>query len=211
MKKAWPIPPQRKLEIAKRIHDIAVGEFGLKPGDLVFDALTFTLATGDAEYLDSAKETIEGIRAIKRELPGVLTSLGVSNISFGLNPAARAVINSVMLYHTVAAGLDMAIVNPAQIKPYIDINEEERSLAEDLIFNRAPDALQKLIAHFENVKLESGAKADLTRPPEGFSAEERLHWSIVHRYKDTVETDIEEVLNRADQISKSAGAVTHFK
>ena len=197
----------RKLEIAQRIHDIAVNEFGLKPGDLVFDALTFTLATGDAEYLDSAKETMDGIRAIKQALPGVLTSLGVSNVSFGLNPAARAVINSVMLYHAVLAGLDMAIVNPAQIKPYAEINEEERSLAENLIFNHAPDALQKLIAHFENIKLEPGAKADLTRPPEGYSAEERLHWSIVHRYKDTVEADINEILNRAEHVSKSAGAV----
>ncbi|MGB8251621.1 MAG: homocysteine S-methyltransferase family protein, partial [Anaerolineaceae bacterium] len=198
----------RKLEIAQRIYDIAVGEFGLQPGDLVFDALTFTLATGDAEYLDSAKETLEGIRAIKQALPGVLTSLGVSNVSFGLNPAARAVINSVMLYHAVLAGLDMAIVNPAQIKPYADINDEERSLAEDLVFNRTPGALQKLIAHFENIKIEPGGKADLTRPPEGFSAEQRLHWSIVHRYKDTVEADIEEILNRDGQTTKSTGAVT---
>ncbi|MGA9396944.1 MAG: methionine synthase [Anaerolineaceae bacterium] len=198
----------RKLEIAQRIYDIAVDEFGLQPGDLVFDALTFTLVTGDAEYLDSAKETLAGIRAIKQALPGALTSLGVSNVSFGLNPAARAVINSVMLYHAILAGLDMAIVNPAQIKPYADINDEERSLAEDLVFNRTPDALQKLIAHFENIKLEPGGKADLTRPPEGFSAEQRLHWSIVHRYKDMVEADIEEILNREGQTSKSTGAVT---
>ena len=125
----------RKLEIARRLYTIATEEYQINPGDLVFDALTFTLATGDAEYLDSAKETLEGIRAIKRELPGVLTSLGVSNVSFGLNPAARAVINSVMLYHAVQAGLDMAIINPAQVRPYADINEAERSLAEDLIFN----------------------------------------------------------------------------
>jgi 5-methyltetrahydrofolate--homocysteine methyltransferase len=198
---------QRKLEIARRIYDIAVGEFGLKPGDLVFDALTFTLATGDVEYIDSAKATLDGIRTIKQALPGVLTSLGVSNISFGLNPAARAVINSIMLYHAVLAGLDMAIVNPAQIKPYADINEEERKLAEDLIFNRTSDALQKLITHFESIKLAPGARSDLTSPPEGFSAEERLHWSIVHRFKDTVETDIEEILNRKGHPPKSDGAV----
>jgi 5-methyltetrahydrofolate--homocysteine methyltransferase len=197
----------RKLAVAKRIHAMAVNEFGLKPGDLVFDALTFTLATGGAEYLDSAKETLEGIRAIKRELPGVLTSLGVSNVSFGLNPAARAVINSVMLYHAVQAGLDMAIVNPAQVKPYSNINEEERSLAEDLIFNRSPEALAKLIAHFENIKLESGGKADLTRPPEDFDAAERLHWSIVHRYRDGMEADIEEILGRDGAPPRSEGAV----
>jgi 5-methyltetrahydrofolate--homocysteine methyltransferase len=197
----------RKLEIAKRLYAIATDEYQLKPGDLVFDALTFTLATGDAEYLDSAKETLEGIRAIKRELPGVLTSLGVSNVSFGLNPAARAVINSVMLYHAVLVGLDMAIVNPAQVRPYADINEAERSLAEDLIFNRVPDALSRLIAHFENVKLEAGTKPDASQPPEGLSPEQRLHWSIVHRYKDAVEADIEEILNRDPARPKAKTAV----
>jgi len=133
---------RRKLEVARRIHQIAVGEFGLRPQDLVFDALTFTLATGDPEFSRSAIETIEGIKLIKAELPGVLTSLGVSNVSFGLQPNARAVINSVMLHHAVVAGLDMAIVNPATITPYTEISEEQRSLVEDLIFNRTPDALQ---------------------------------------------------------------------
>ena len=94
------------------------------PEDLVFDALTFTLATGDEEFANSAIETIEGIRLIKQNLPGVLTSLGVSNLSFGLAPQARPVLNSVMLYHCVQAGLDMAIVNPAQVKPYAEIDAE---------------------------------------------------------------------------------------
>src|SRR5687767_2199220 len=102
---------ERKLEIARTIHDIVVHEYGLAPEDLIFDALTFTLATGDAEWIDSAKETIEGIRFIKRELHGVSTILGVSNVSFGLTPEARAVLNSVFLHHCVAAGLDAAIVN----------------------------------------------------------------------------------------------------
>ncbi len=118
------------------------------PQDLVFDALTFTLATGDPEYARSALETFEGIRLIKTNLPGVLTSLGVSNVSFGLDPRARGVLNSLMLYHSVQAGLDMAIVNPAQITPYADLSEEERDLGEDLIFNRvsgcAPEPDQPL-------------------------------------------------------------------
>ena len=97
-----------------------------RPEDLIFDALTFTLATGDAEFADGAMETMEGIRLIKRELPGVLTSLGVSNVSFGLGEAARAVLNSVFLYHAVQAGLDMAIVNPAHITPYAEIPEDQR-------------------------------------------------------------------------------------
>jgi 5-methyltetrahydrofolate--homocysteine methyltransferase len=108
---------QRKLEVAQRIYDIAVNDHGLKPEDLVFDDLTFTLATGDVEFVDSAKETIEGIRLIKQNLPGVMTSLGVSNLSFGLAPQARPPLNSVMLYYCVQAGLDMAIVNAAHVMP----------------------------------------------------------------------------------------------
>ena len=128
----------RKLEIARKIHDIVVGEYGMESADLIFDDLTFTLATGDAEWIDSAVETIEGIKLIKRELPGVYTSLGVSNVSFGLSTEARAVLNSVFLHHCVEAGLDMAIVNPAHVTPYAEISDEERKLADDLVFNRSP-------------------------------------------------------------------------
>ncbi|MFO3796543.1 MAG: homocysteine S-methyltransferase family protein, partial [Anaerolineales bacterium] len=119
---------ERKLEVAKRIYAIAVGEHGLPPESLVFDALTFTLATGDPEFANSAIETLEGIRLIKQNLPGVLTSLGVSNLSFGLAAHARPVLNSVMLYHAVQAGLDMAIINPAHVTAYADIPPEAREL-----------------------------------------------------------------------------------
>jgi 5-methyltetrahydrofolate--homocysteine methyltransferase len=198
----------RKVEIARRIYDIATAEFGLRPGDLVFDALTFTLATGDAEYALSAVETLDGIRRIKTELPGVLTSLGVSNVSFGLSPAARAILNSVMLYHVVQAGLDMAIVNPAQITPYAEIPAEERTLAEDLIFNRHPDALQRLIACFEQTGENAPGKPEpKKKPTEGMSPEERLHWRILHREKDGVEADIDEILARAPEAERSSAAV----
>jgi len=169
---------ERKLEVARELYRIAVEEHGLHAGDLVFDPLTFTLATGEAEYLNSAIETLEGIRRIKAELPGVFTSLGVSNVSFGLNKAARHVLNSVFLFHAVKAGLDMAIVNPAQITPYADIPENERQLAEDLIFNRREDALAQVIAYFEGKTTSAVQAAD---PTEGMSLEERLHWRIVHR------------------------------
>ncbi|MEJ2187678.1 MAG: homocysteine S-methyltransferase family protein, partial [Gemmatimonadota bacterium] len=139
----------RKLEIARRIHDIVTSEYGLAPCDLIFDALTFTLATGDDEYRRSALETIEGIRRIKAELPGVLTSLGVSNVSFGLQPHARAVLNSVFLHHCVEAGLDMAIVNPAHITPYAEIDQAQRDLADDLILARRDDALERFIDYFQ--------------------------------------------------------------
>ncbi|GAB4527968.1 MAG: methionine synthase [Anaerolineales bacterium] len=169
----------RKVEVARRLYDIAVNEHGLKPGDLVYDVLTFTLATGDEEYVNSAVETLEGIRQVKAALPGVFTSLGVSNVSFGLTPAARHVINSVFLYHAVKAGLDMAIVNPAQIRPYAEIPPEERELAEDLIFNRRPDALQRVIEYFEDKT--STADSGPADPTAGMSLAERLHWRIVHR------------------------------
>ncbi|MDD5370749.1 MAG: homocysteine S-methyltransferase family protein, partial [Anaerolineaceae bacterium] len=199
---------QRKLEVAKRLYDMAVGQFGLQPQDLVFDALTFTLATGDAEYAGSAIETLEGIRRIKAELPGVLTSLGVSNISFGLTPPTRASLNSVFLYHAVQAGLDMAIVNPAQITPYAEIPAEERSLAEDLIFNRRPDALQKVIEHFSQAEVSGNGKVDARKSPtEGMTAEQCLNWRIVHRYKEGVEADIDTILARAPQAERSQAAV----
>ncbi len=190
----------RKLEIARKIYDIAVKEYGLAAGDLIFDCLTFTLATGDPEMANSAVETLNGIKLIKRSLPGVLTSLGVSNLSFGLSPAARAVLNSVFLYHCVEVGLDMAIVNPAHIKPYAEIPEEQRNLANALIFNEHPNALAEYIQYFEAhaVSTSDHQQAD---PTEGMTAEEALHWQIVHRKKEGVEDLIDNCLTRQDAVS----------
>ena len=185
---------ERKLEVARRILQMAVDGYGLRPQDLVFDTLTFTLATGDPEYATSAIDTLEGIRLIKANLPGVLTSLGVSNVSFGLSTAARPVLNSVMLYHAVLAGLDMAIVNPAHITPYAEIPPEERTLAEDLIFNRRPDALQQLIEHFEAASSTASETAARTDPLAEMNPSERLQWRILHRHKDGVEQDIDAIL-----------------
>jgi len=189
----------RKVEIARRITEIAVNEYGLAPHDLIFDALTFTLATGDPEMADSAVETMEGIRRIKAELPGVLTSLGVSNVSFGLNAGARAVLNSVFLYHCVEAGLDMAIVNPAHITPYAEIPAEQRRLADALIFNEHPDALADFIRYFEEHAVTVGGE-EQADPTEGMAAEEALHWQIVHRKKEGVEALIDECLTRQDAV-----------
>ncbi|HJU69962.1 MAG TPA: methionine synthase [Gemmatimonadaceae bacterium] len=178
---------QRKLEVARKIHDIAVNEFGLAPEDLIFDALTFTLATGDAEWVDSATETIEGIRLIKRELPGVLCILGVSNVSFGLSLEARSVLNSVFLHHCVTAGLDAAIVNPAHVTPYAEISAEERELADDLVFNRRPDALQRFISHFEGAGRRDGAQDAAVDPTATMAPDERVHWQVLHRKKEGIE------------------------
>ncbi|HEX7089351.1 MAG TPA: homocysteine S-methyltransferase family protein [Longimicrobiales bacterium] len=175
---------ERKLEVARRIHDIATQEFGLEPDALIFDALTFTLATGEAEFRRSAVETIEGIRRIKRELPGVLTILGVSNVSFGLAPHARAVLNSVFLHRCVEAGLDLAIVNPAHVIPYAEIAPEERELADDLILDRREDALPRFIAYYETHRAEQTEAAD---PTASMTPEEAIHWKILHRKKEGIE------------------------
>jgi 5-methyltetrahydrofolate--homocysteine methyltransferase len=176
---------ERKLEVAKRIKQLACDEHGLDPELLIFDALTFTLTTGDDEWKPSAIATIEGIRAIKRELPQVKTSLGVSNVSFGVSQPARAVLNSVFLHHCVEAGLDLAMVNPNHITPYAEITEGERELADDLVFNRREDALERFIAHFE-AKGEQEAE-DVADPTADMEPEEALHWHILRRKKDGVE------------------------
>jgi len=199
---------QRKFEIAKRIVEVAVNEHGLSPTDLVIDALTFTLATGDSEFNYSAVETINGIRLIKEKIPGVLTSLGVSNVSFGLSPAARAILNSVMLYHAVQAGLDMAIVNPAHITPYAEISAEERKLAEDLIFFNKESALSDFITYFEKNTSKAGEKDTKQEALlKTMSPEQRLHWSIVHRKKEGVEKDIDTLIEKRGALSASDKAV----
>lgn len=183
----------RKVAVAKRIHDITTKEYGIEPEALIFDDLTFTLATGDEEFRRSAIETIEGIRRIKAELPGVLTSLGVSNVSFGLKPHARAVLNSVFLHHCVEAGLDMAIVNPAHIKPYAEIDQEQRDLADDLIFDKREDALPRFINFYENTSIELEEAADPTAEME---PEQAIHWKILHRKKDGIEDLIDRAVGR---------------
>lgn len=190
---------EQKLAIAQRIRDIAVNEYGLAPEDLIFDTLTFPLTTGQEELRNDAIETMEGIRLIKQNLPGVMTALGISNVSFGVTPAARGVLNSVFLYHAVQAGLDMAIVNPAHITPYAEIPEEQRKLADDLIYNSDPDALPRFIQYFEqnNVQLASAEAED---PVENMTSEEALHWQIVHRKKEGLEALIDESLTRQDPV-----------
>jgi 5-methyltetrahydrofolate--homocysteine methyltransferase len=175
----------RKVEIAKRIRDLCCEEHGLDPELLIFDCLTFTLTTGDEEWRPSAVETIAGIREIKAEIPSVKTSLGVSNVSFGVSPGARAVLNSVFLHHCVDAGLDLAMVNPNHITPYSEIPDSERELADDLVFNRREDALERFIAHFESKgEEETQSAAD---PTEGMEPEEALHFHILRRRKEGVE------------------------
>jgi 5-methyltetrahydrofolate--homocysteine methyltransferase len=176
---------ERKLEVAQRITELCCDEHGLDHEALIFDCLTFTLTTGDEEWKPSAIATIDGIRRVKSEIPGVKTSLGVSNVSFGVGLPARSVLNSVFLHHCVEAGLDLAMVNPNHITPYAEIPPEERELADDLVFNRRDDALERFIAHFESKgPAEAEEQAD---PTEGMEPEEALHFHILRRKKEGVE------------------------
>src|SRR6476660_1540034 len=176
---------ERKVEIAQRIHDICVNDHGFDPELLIFDLLTFTLTTGDDEWKPSAIETIEGIRALKKALPAVKTSLGVSNVSFGVGQPARAVLNSVFPHHCVEAGLDLAMVNPNHITPYGEIPDGERELADDLVWNRREDALERFITHFES-KGEQ-AEEEVEAATAGMEPEEALHFHILRRKRDGVE------------------------
>src|SRR4051794_20417528 len=185
---------ERKVEIAQRIKEMACDEHGLEPEALIFDCLTFTLTTGDEEWRPSAVETIEGIRRIKAEIPGVQTSLGVSNVSFGVSQPARAVLNSVFLHHCVEAGLDLAMVNPNHITPYGEIPDNERELADDLVFNRRDDALERFIAHFES-KGEQ-AEEESADPTAGMEPEEALHFQILRRKREGVEDQIDRAVEK---------------
>ncbi len=184
----------RKIEIARRIYDIATDEYGIAPDALIFDVLTFPLTTGQEELRHSAVETLEGIRRVKAELPGALTILGVSNVSFGVQPHARAVLNSVFLYHAVAAGLDLAIVNPSHITPYAEIDAEQRKLCDDLIFDADPDALPRFIAYFEEHGKPQSRAEEKADPTEGMTVDEKIHYMILHRKKDGIEALIDQAI-----------------
>ncbi|HYN49590.1 MAG TPA: cobalamin-dependent protein, partial [Thermoleophilaceae bacterium] len=173
---------------------------------LIFDALTFTLTTGDEEWRPSANATIDGIRLIKAELPGVKTSLGVSNVSFGVSPGARAVLNSVFLHHCVEAGLDLAMVNPNHITPYGEISDNERELADDLVFDRREDALERFIGHFEQKGEEEADDAGVD-PTEGMEPEEALHFHILRRKKEGVEDWIDRAVEKIGAVPTLNGVL----
>jgi 5-methyltetrahydrofolate--homocysteine methyltransferase len=182
---------EKKLEVAQKIYKIVTEEYGLAPSDLIFDALTFPLTTGDEEFRPSAVETIEGIRLIHEALPEVNFTLGISNVSFGINPAARKVVNAVFLGECIKAGLTMAIIHPSHVLPLSEIPEEEVELARDLVLNRREDALGRIISFYEGRTEEAAAGPD---PMLEMSVRERLHYRIVHRKKEGIEADIDQAV-----------------
>ena len=181
---------QRKLDVARRSHDLLTQKYGVRPEDIVFDPLVFPCATGDENYVGSAEETIEGVRLIKQAFPHCKTVLGISNVSFGLPDAGREVLNSVFLYHCTRAGLDMAIVNTEKLERFASIPEDEVRLAEDLLFDRGDDPIAAFAAHFR------GAKSRSHQPKKDLPLDERLAQYIVEGTKEGLVEDLE--LKRAE-------------
>src|SRR5712691_9697687 len=184
----------RKLAVAERSHALLTEKYGVPARDLIFDALVFPVGTGDVNYIGSAVETIEGIRAIKARFPESKTILGISNVSFGLPPAGREVLNAVFLYHCTKAGLDYAIVNTERLERYPSIPEEERRLAEDLIYWLGADPVAAFAAHFRGRKKE--AKTAVALP-----LDERLARYIVEGSKDGLLDDLALKLKEAGPLA----------
>jgi len=197
---------ERKVAIARRIARIAEEEYGIPAEALIFDVLTFPITTGQEELRNAAVETIEGIRLVKEQIPGCFTTLGVSNLSFGVAPHARAALNSVFLYHAVAAGLDTAIINPAHVTPYAEIPAEEREVCEDLIFNCRDDALARFIAYYEQNR--AAQESERSDPTATMGVDQRLHWKILHRKKEGIEEDIDTAVTQRLDADHPAQAAT---
>ena len=191
---------QAKLGVARRMHDLAVRKYGMKPCDLIFDTLTFTLGSGDEEFRKAGIETIEGIRLIKKEFPESKTLLGVSNVSFGLAPHIRHVLNSVFLHYAMEAGLDMAIVNAQKIMPLFKIEERGRELCRQLLFDERRwegdrcvyDPLTELMAYYADKKTETKKE----KKALGSTVEEILKNRIIEGDKQNLQADLDEALKK---------------
>ncbi len=188
---AQAITRERKLEIAQRSYQLLTEKYGLRGEDIIFDALTFPVGTGDENYIGSAVETIEGIRLIKEALPLAKTTLGISNVSFGLPQAGREALNAVMLYHCVQAGLDSAIVNTGGLVRYAALSEEERALCDDLIFWRGDDPIAAFAAHFRERRASSEQGVDRM---EGLSLDERIALRVVEGTREGMTPDLDTAL-----------------
>ncbi|ATA59072.1 Methylenetetrahydrofolate reductase [Geobacillus stearothermophilus] len=182
------VTAERKLEIALRSYDLLVNRYGVPARDIIFDPLVFPVGTGDEQYIGAANETIKGIRLIKEQLPECLTMLGISNVSFGLPPAGREVLNSVFLYHCTQAGLDYAIVNTEKLERFASIPEDEVRMAEALLFDTNDETLNAFIEFYRS-------KITAAKPAQtNLSLEERLARYVIEGSKDGLIPDLEKAL-----------------
>lgn len=193
-----------KFEVARRIYDIVVNEYGIPPSDLMFDPLVFPVSTGQEQTRKSAVATFEAIRLIKQNLPGALTHVGLSNCSFGLNPYTRQVLNSVYLHYALEYGLDSAILHAAKIMPLASIDAKGKELSRRLLFdervfdaagNCVEDPLQLLIEHYADKKAESKKGQSL-----GDTVEERLKQAIIQGRRETLVADLDAARERYSPI-----------
>ena len=190
MAKTW----ERKLDVARRIHDIVTKRHGLPSDALLFDSLTFTIASGDEDSRDAGIQTLEGLRAIKRELPGVRTLLGLSNISFGLKPYPRRILNSVFMHEAIEHGLDAAIVSAAKIVPVHKLDEDDLKVTLDLIYDRRAEGYDPLFAFIDRfsdrkAKDENAAANEMSLP-----VEKRLERRIIDGNRVGIEAHLEEAM-----------------
>jgi 5-methyltetrahydrofolate--homocysteine methyltransferase len=189
-----------KMRVAHRLHDLAVQRYGLEPSDLIFDALTFPLGSGQQDLRKDGMATLEAIRRIKRELPGVFTILGVSNVSFGLKSAARQVLNSVFLHLAIEAGLDAAIVNAQRILPMNRIDPRQLEVARQLIFDERRDGYDPL-AEFMRLFEAAGTGKTAVASEAPWTLEERLKARIVDGERPGLEALLDEALQKYDALT----------
>ncbi|WP_026689713.1 methionine synthase [Alteribacter aurantiacus] len=186
------VSAQRKLEIASRSYDLLVHKYNIPASDIIFDPLVFPVGTGDEQYLGSAEATVEGIKLIKEAFPECLTILGVSNVSFGLPPLGREVLNAAYVYHCTKAGLDYAIVNTEKLERYASISEEEKKLADELLFHTNDETLATFTAFYRKKKVEKKVEVST------LTLEERLASYIVEGTKEGLFKDLDEALEKFD-------------
>lgn len=186
---------ERKLEVAWRSYDLLVNKYGLKPTDIIFDPLTFPVGTGDVNYIGSARETVEAIRMLREQLPQCPTILGVSNVSFGLPPSGREVLNSVFLYECTKAGLGYAIVNAERLERYASISAAERALSERILFDTDDAVVAEFTALYREKKPTSAV------PRESLPLFERIAQYVVEGSKDGLIPDLDEARGELDPLA----------
>lgn len=190
---------ERKVNVAKRLYAILVDDLQVSPEDLIFDMLVLTVDTGKgSKYSGSAKATIDALREVKKLFPKITTTLGISNVSFGLSPSGREVLNAVFFYHAVQAGLDLAIVNPATLKRYNSLSEEELLLANNIIFEKTENALTEFNDYFRKERKSDIEEDSTEKQPK--TSEEAVYNAIVLGHRANLENYLKNLLTKYDPL-----------